>query len=231
MARAERSRRGGFVRHGIADGETGGTTCGDGRATYGDGRATYGDGRAAAETAEPPAETAEPPAGRRGPSRRTLLIGGLAGAAGAAAIPLALNRGGTPGGAIGDIDDGRGWEHLPVRRTPVTARQYPFNTGWVFGAYNGGSDQPGYQDATSGRSRCRTVSRNCPGRSGTPRRGSTLGLPQDLRRHKPAERPRAGRLRRRYGQRHGGHQRPDGGHSHGRLPAVLGRADRLPEAR
>ena len=34
-----------------------------------------------------------------------------------------------------------------MRRTPVTAQQYPFNTGWVFGAYNGGSEQPGYQDA------------------------------------------------------------------------------------
>ncbi len=78
-----------------------------------------------------------------------MLIGGLAGAAGAAAIPLVLNRGGTPGGAraIGDIDDGSGWEHLRVRRTLVTAQQYPFNTGWVFGAYHGGSEQPGYQDA------------------------------------------------------------------------------------
>ena len=33
------------------------------------------------------------------------------------------------------------------RRRPGNWAPGPFNTGWVFGAYDGGSEQPGYQDA------------------------------------------------------------------------------------
>ena len=95
---------------------------------------------------EPPPHTGQPPARRRGPSRRALLSAGLAGAAGATAIPLILNRGTRTRAALNDLDDGRGWEHLPARLESVTAREYTFNTGWVFGEYAPGSDQPAYHD-------------------------------------------------------------------------------------
>jgi beta-galactosidase len=95
---------------------------------------------------ESPPHLEQPPSGRRRPSRRTLLFGGLAGAAGAAASPLILgHRAGTQE-ALSDLDDGRGWAHLPARLESVTARAYTFNTGWVFGEYAHGSDQPGYDD-------------------------------------------------------------------------------------
>ncbi|MGO9783221.1 MAG: glycoside hydrolase family 2 protein [Streptosporangiaceae bacterium] len=77
-----------------------------------------------------------------GPSRRTLLLGGLAGAAGGAAIPLALGRNGAQ--PDGDADDGPAWEHPAARTYPVTSRTFPFNTGWLFGEYTPGSEQPGF---------------------------------------------------------------------------------------
>ena len=74
-------------------------------------------------------------------------MGGLAGAAAGAAIPLALNHGTRAPGNLSDLDDGRGWEHLPAQPRPVTAREYSFNTGWAFGEYGPGSDQPRYDGA------------------------------------------------------------------------------------
>lgn len=79
----------------------------------------------------------------RGPSRRTLLLGGLAGAAGAAAIPLALGRDGAAQ-PDGDSDDGPAWERPAARTYPVTSRTSPFNTGWLFGEYTPGSERPGF---------------------------------------------------------------------------------------
>ena len=102
-----------------------------------------GEGRA--HTREGRTHTGEQQARSRGPSRRTLLAGGLAGAAGAAAIPLALYRGGARQ-APGDAADRPGWEHPTARNRPVTALRYPFNTGWAFGEYARGSEQPGYDD-------------------------------------------------------------------------------------
>ena len=77
---------------------------------------------------------------RRGPSRRTLLLGGLAGAAaaGAVAVPLALRRDEPP---RTDEDSDR---RQPLRTYPAAAREFSFNTGWVFGEYVAGSDQPRY---------------------------------------------------------------------------------------
>jgi beta-galactosidase len=109
---------------------------GEGRAHTREGRTHTGEGRA---------HTGEQQARSRGPSRRTLLAGGLAGAAGAAAIGLALDRGGARQ-APGDAADRLGWEHSTARNRPVTALQYPFNTGWVFGGYARGSEQAGYDD-------------------------------------------------------------------------------------
>ena len=48
--------------------------------------------------------------------------------------------------APGDAADRPGWEHSTARDRPVTALQYPFSTGWVFGEYARGSEQPGYDD-------------------------------------------------------------------------------------
>ena len=68
----------------------------------------------------------------RGPSRRTLLFGGLAGAAGGAAIPLALDR--AARGAPGDLATAAsGGTSRPG--APGHGAQYSFNTGWVFGEY------------------------------------------------------------------------------------------------
>ena len=74
-------------------------------------------------------------------------MGGLAGAAAGAAIPLALNHGTRAPGNLSDLDDGREWEHLPAQPRPVTAREYSFNTGWAFGEYGPGSEKPRYDGA------------------------------------------------------------------------------------
>jgi hypothetical protein len=84
----------------------------------------------------------------RGLSRRALLAAGLAGAAGAAAIPLASLAG-----------DPR----PPRALRGVTAQKSLLNTGWLFGG------------VYTPRSRSRTPSRNCPGGTGTPRRGRRPG--------------------------------------------------------
>ena len=78
---------------------------------------------------------------RRGPSRRALLLGGLAGAAaGAVAVPLALRRDGSP---REDEDPSR---RQSLRNYPSAAREFPLNAGWVFGEYTAGSDRPGYNE-------------------------------------------------------------------------------------
>ena len=77
---------------------------------------------------------------RRWPSRRALLLGGLAGAAaGAVAVPLALKR----DEPRGDEDSGR---RHSLRNYPAAGREFPLNAGWVFGEYTAGSDQPGYDE-------------------------------------------------------------------------------------
>ena len=91
-----------------------------------------------------------------------------------------------------------------------------------------GSEQPGYDDThLTPVTLPHCVTRTVLAEVGPDGVAARLGLPPDLRRHGAAQRPCAGRLRRRDGQRHGDHQRPDGDQSHGRLPAVLGRADRV----
>lgn len=77
---------------------------------------------------------------RRGPSRRALLLGGLAGAAaGAVAVPLALRR-------DEPREDENSGRRQSLRNYPAAAREFPFNAGWVFGEYTAGSDQPGYDE-------------------------------------------------------------------------------------
>ena len=63
-----------------------------------------------------------------------------AAAAGTIAVPLALKRDEPP---RTDEDSDR---RQPLRNYPAAAREFPFNTGWVFGEYTAGSEQPGYDE-------------------------------------------------------------------------------------
>ena len=75
----------------------------------------------------------EQPGRSHRPSRRALLLAGLAGGAGVAAAPVTELIRGLVRPAV-DADD------------RIIARTYSFNAGWLFGEYADGSDQERYDD-------------------------------------------------------------------------------------
>jgi beta-galactosidase len=93
---------------------------------------------------DPPLPAAlEPPPGRgngTGLARRSVLVAGLA--AGAAGAGFALTELVTHGRAQASTPDTPAPEGRPV----VASREYELNTGWRFGKYVTGADQPGYDE-------------------------------------------------------------------------------------